>query len=73
MKACGGEILLLYGYHSGVREGLLLVLFEPKLAVVRIEEYSYNIGRIKVSLLVVLPEFLLTYVQTRHKVTRARL
>jgi hypothetical protein len=40
----------------------LLVLFEPKLAVVRIKEYSHNIGRIKVSLLVVLPEFLLPYV-----------
>jgi hypothetical protein len=62
MKACGSEILLLYGHHSSVREGLLLVLFEPKLAVVRIKEYGYNIGRIKVSLLVVLPKFLLPYV-----------
>jgi hypothetical protein len=62
MKVCGGEILLLYGHYSSVREGLLLVLFEPKLAVVRIEEYGHNIGRIKVSLLVVLPEFLLPYV-----------
>jgi hypothetical protein len=73
VKAYSGEILLLYGHHSGVREGLLLVLFKPKLAVVRIEEYGHNIGRIKVSLLVVLPKFLLPYVQTRHKVTRARL
>jgi hypothetical protein len=73
VKACGSEILLLYGHHSGVREGLLLVLFEPKLAVVRIKEYGHNIGRIEVSLLVVLPEFLPPYVQTRHRVTRARL
>jgi hypothetical protein len=40
----------------------LLVLFELKLVVVRIKEYSYNIGWIKVSLLVILPEFLLSYV-----------
>jgi hypothetical protein len=40
----------------------LLVLFKLKLVVVRIEEYGYNIDRIKVSLLVVLPKFLLPYV-----------
>jgi hypothetical protein len=62
VKAYGGEILLLYSHHSGVREGLLPVLFEPKLVVVRIKEYGHNIGWIKVSLLVVLPKFLLPYI-----------
>jgi hypothetical protein len=49
------------------------VIFEPELAVVRIEEHSYNVGRIQVSFLVVLPEFLLPYVQAYYEVTRARL
>jgi hypothetical protein len=62
IKACSSKVLLLYSRYSSIREGLLLVLFKLKLVVVRIKEYSFNISWIRVSLLVVLPEFLLPYI-----------
>jgi hypothetical protein len=49
------------------------VFFEPDLAVVRIEEYGHNIGRIKVSDLVVLLQLQLANVEACHEVGATRL
>jgi hypothetical protein len=49
------------------------MFFEPKLAVVRIKEYSYNISRIQVSFTVVFDKLLLSNIQVSYKVSRSRL
>jgi hypothetical protein len=46
------------------------VLLKLTELVLRIEEYRYNIGRIKVGLKVILIELLLTKIDTRLKVGR---
>jgi hypothetical protein len=49
------------------------MFFEPKLAVVRIEEYGHNVSRIQVSFAVVFDKLLPSNIQASHKVSRSRL
>jgi hypothetical protein len=49
------------------------MFFELKLAVVRIEEYGYNISRIQVSFAVVFDKLLLSNIQASYEVSRSRL
>jgi hypothetical protein len=49
------------------------MLLKPAIPIVRIKEYSYNIGRSEVYLLVVLIELHLSNIKGYYKVSYARL